>query len=118
MTESSDREERIFAEALAVPAGDRQRFLAEACRGDDDLRMRVEALVRAHESAGGFMAAPPAAPPSPAMTEAAGSWIGRYKLLQKLGEGGCGVVWMAEQEEPVRRRVALKIIKLGMDTKE
>ena len=52
------------------------------------------------------------------ITEAAGTVIGRYKLLQQIGEGGCGIVYMAEQEEPVRRRVALKVIKLGMDTKE
>src|SRR5262249_41947515 len=51
-------------------------------------------------------------------TEGPGSVIGRYKLLQKIGEGGCGVVYMAEQEEPVRRRVALKLIKVGMDTKQ
>src|SRR5881409_3264898 len=52
------------------------------------------------------------------VTQNPGDWIGRYKLLQKIGEGGCGVVYMAEQEEPVRRRVALKVIKLGMDTRE
>ena len=52
------------------------------------------------------------------VSEKPGDWIGRYKLLQKLGEGGCSVVYMAEQEEPVKRRVALKVIKLGMDTKE
>src|ERR1017187_3387839 len=127
MSESRDREERIFADALAIPLGNRQRYLDEACQGDDDLRRRIEALVRAYESAGGFMAEPPPAGPAdpvraasspPVVTEAAGDLIGRYKLLQRLGEGGCGVVWMAEQEEPVRRRVALKIIKLGMDTKE
>src|ERR1017187_3082057 len=127
MSESSGREERIFAEALVLPEGERQRFIVEACQGDGDLRKRVEALVRAHESAEGFMDAPPAtetediigdSPLPPVMTEAAGSRICRYKLLQRLGEGGCGVVWMAEQEEPVRRRVALKIIKLGLDTKE
>src|SRR5271165_146485 len=127
MSESSDREERIFAEALALPEGERQRFIVDACRGDEGLRARVEALVRAHESAGGFMGAPTAAdtedivgdfPVPPPMTEVSGIRIGRYKLLQRLGEGGCGVVWMAEQEEPVRRRVALKIIKLGMDTRE
>src|SRR6185295_13635005 len=67
---------------------------------------------------------PPSAPPvlrvdSPALkAEEAGDRIGRYKLLQQIGEGGFGVVWMAEQEVPVRRRVALKIIKLGMDTKQ
>jgi len=59
-----------------------------------------------------------AAPSLPVITEAPGTVIGRYKLLEKIGEGGFGVVYMAEQEEPVRRRVALKIIKLGMDTKE
>src|ERR1035438_6778273 len=84
MSESSGREERIFAEALVLPEGERQRFIVEACQGDGDLRKRVEALVRAHESAEGFMDAPPA----------------------------------TEPEDPVRRRVALKIIKLGMDTKE
>jgi len=120
MNESREREERIFAEALALPAGERPRFLDQACEGDAGLRQRIEALVLAHESAGGFMAAaaaavPPAAPPVSA--ELPGNRIGRYKLLQKIGVGGCGVVWMAEQEEPVRRRVALKIIKLGMDTK-
>src|SRR5271165_2819058 len=127
MSESSDREERIFADALAIPMEERRRFVDEACEGDDDLRKRLEALLRAHESAEGFMGAPPptgaagairTASSAPVRTEAAGDLIGRYKLLQRLGEGGCGVVWMAEQQEPVRRRVALKIIKLGMDTKE
>src|SRR5271165_1184527 len=126
MSESSDREERIFADALAIPMEERRRFVDEACEGDDDLRKRLEALLQAHESAGGFMGAPPTgaagairtASSAPVRTEAAGDLIGRYKLLQRLGEGGCGVVWMAEQQEPVRRRVALKIIKLGVDTKE
>jgi serine/threonine protein kinase len=120
MSESREREEQIFAEALAVPAGERPRFLDEACQGDPALRLRIEVLVRAHDSAGGFMAAPadiPRAEAPPVTTEIPGNRIGRYKLLQKIGEGGCGTVWMAEQEEPVRRRVALKIIKLGMDTK-
>src|SRR5215510_9227454 len=56
--------------------------------------------------------------PSPKLTESCGERIGRYKLLQQIGEGGCGLVYMAEQDEPVRRRVALKVIKLGMDTKQ
>jgi hypothetical protein len=120
MSESREREEQIFAEALALPPAERLRYLDDACRGDSALRQRIEALVRAHESAGGFMAAPadlprPSSPPVP--EEVPGNRIGRYKLLQKIGEGGCGAVWMAEQEEPVRRRVALKVIKLGMDTK-
>ena len=127
MSESSDREAQIFGDALALPAEERQRFIEEACRGDDELRKRIEGLVLAYESAGGFMSAQPGAespdpirdgPSPPRVADAEGNFIGRYKLLQKLGEGGCGVVWMAEQAEPVRRRVAIKIIKLGMDTKE
>ncbi len=127
MSHASDIEEQIFSGALAMRADERPRFLDEVCRGDGDLRKRIDSLVRAYESAGGFMCAvrpfdtarlmgdypsPPRAPRWP------GEWIGRYKLLQKLGEGGCGIVWMAEQEEPVHRRVAVKIIKLGMDTNE
>jgi tetratricopeptide (TPR) repeat protein len=125
MSESSEREEQIFAEALALPAGERQRFIDESCRGDDDLRKRIEALILAHDSAGRFMAGRPAedlavneSPSAHAIADGSGKYIGRYKLLQKLGEGGCGIVWMAEQAEPVRRRIALKVIKLGMDTKE
>src|SRR5450631_3467200 len=124
MSKADDREERIFAEALAVPEGDRQRFVADACKGDADLLRRVEELLRAESAAGDFMGGHPAADAAvpaggaPSAAEREGTMIGRYKLLQKLGEGGCGTVWMSEQEEPVRRRVALKIIKLGMDTKE
>jgi serine/threonine protein kinase len=127
MNESNEREEHIFAEALAIPEGEWPRFFEEACKGDADLRRRIELLLKAHRSAGKFMESPagpgppgdspaPAAPPAP--SEVSGTRIGRYKLLQKIGEGGCGVVWMAEQQEPVRRQVALKIVKLGMDTRE
>ena len=91
------------------------------------LRQRVEALLRAHEQAEHFMTEP--VPPSPGATirisaeslpvsEKPGDRIGHYKLLQQIGEGGCGVVYMAEQTEPIRRRVAFKVIKLGMDTKQ
>ena len=89
-----------------------------------------ETLFCAHDQAGGFLPTDDAKPQAAAaaktfiittgmvpVTEKPGDRIGRYKLLQKIGEGGCGVVYMAEQEEPVRRRVALKVIKLGMDTK-
>jgi WD40 repeat protein/serine/threonine protein kinase len=101
-------------------AAERARFLDEACGADAALRERVEKLLRAHEEIGGFMAQPsrsPAGLGGNPLTEKPGDRIGRYKLLQQIGEGGCGVVYMAEQEEPVRRRVALKVIKLGMDTK-
>jgi serine/threonine protein kinase len=125
MSQSNEREEHIFARALAVPVAERSRFLEVECGADLELRARVESLLRAHESAGDFMESPPLpetgrrpATRSQGVAEAAGDRIGRYKLQQKIGEGGCGVVWMAEQEEPVRRQVALKIIKLGMDTRE
>jgi len=123
MNESTNREEAIFDAASQLPPGKRAEYLRQACAGDDELRRRVEALLQAQEQAGGFMeetAAPAARPTmvlSIPLTEKPGDKIGRYKLLQQIGEGGCGVVYMAEQEEPVRRRVALKVIKLGMDTK-
>ncbi|UCF33560.1 MAG: serine/threonine protein kinase [Phycisphaerales bacterium] len=105
---------------------ERAAFLDGACAGDTELRERVEALLKAHEEAAGFLE--PAGEDSEATvevphgdrppSEASGSKIGRYKLLQLIGEGGFGSVYMAEQEEPVRRKVALKIIKLGMDTRQ
>ncbi len=112
----------IFDAAIELPPERRAAYLHEACGGDDSLRQRVEALLRAHESAEAFMDRPavelrretPVVKPA----EQPGDRIGRYKLLQQIGEGGCGVVYMAEQEEPVHRRVALKVIKLGMDTKQ
>jgi serine/threonine protein kinase len=123
MDDSRDLEVQVFADALAVSVGSRAAFLEKVCQGNTRLRRRIARLIEAHEMAGAFMTGSPPAPPAreaggPPPAEAKGSQIGRYKLLQKLGEGGCGVVWMAEQEEPVRRRVALKIIKLGMDTQE
>jgi eukaryotic-like serine/threonine-protein kinase len=109
-------------------AAERARFLDEACGADAALRERVEKLLRAQEEVGAFMAQPSRKPAGLdlhqtgrvviPLTEKPGDLIGRYKLLQQIGEGGCGVVYMAEQEEPVRRRVALKVIKLGMDTKQ
>src|SRR6266404_2028556 len=116
-------EETIFAAALALPPEQRTACLDQACGGDADLRQRVEVLLNSH-AAGAFLeepAAPVAAHTlriSPPVSERPGDRIGRYKLLQQIGEGGCGVVYMAEQEEPVRRRVAFKVIKLGMDTKQ
>jgi serine/threonine protein kinase/tetratricopeptide (TPR) repeat protein len=110
----------ILAAVLEIPdAGGRRVYLDRACGDDPVLRREVESLLAAHEQAGEFMntgAMVGSAPSVP--TEKAGDRIGRYRLLEQIGEGGFGVVWMAEQEEPVRRRVALKIIKLGMDTKE
>ena len=124
MNESNDqREEALFEAALKLPPGARAAYLAEACRGDAELRGRVEGLLAAHGEAAAFLEEPAAARPTGtvvirSLEERTGDRIGRYKLLQQIGEGGCGVVYMAEQEEPVQRRVALKVIKLGMDTKQ
>ncbi len=117
----------IFCEAVEMtePAA-RAAYLAGACGGDELLRREVEALLRAHEIAGKFLVAPadqagpgetPPPPPSFPSDHALDDPIGRFKLLERIGEGGCGVVYRAEQLEPVRRTVALKIIKPGMDTR-
>jgi serine/threonine protein kinase/tetratricopeptide (TPR) repeat protein len=113
-------EESIFAAALekASPA-DRRAFLAKACTGDAGLRTRVEALLRAHDNPDSFLEPPnerPTATIDEPIREGPGSRIGPYKLLEPIGEGGMGVVWMGEQQEPVRRLVALKVIKAGMDS--
>src|SRR5438270_4536888 len=116
---SADRLIEVFSEAKAQATGaERERFLTEACRDNPTLKSQVLALLQAHEGAGDFLRHGQLAAPASLLTEKAGDRIDRYKLLQQIGEGGCGVVYMAEQEEPVRRRVALKVIKLGMDTKQ
>ena len=97
----------------------RTEYLDQVCAGDQALRERVEELLRVHEQEQSFLKSSGDPPPTEAMGElniAAGQQIGRYKLLQKIGEGGFGVVFMAEQSRPVRRKVALKVIKPGMDT--
>jgi len=120
-----NREEALFTAALGKPPAERTTFLDGACYGDPALRQRLDALLAAYDQ-------PDPLPPSSAAAakatmkldlpdvedEAVGTKIGRYKILEKVGEGGCGVVYVAEQSEPVRRRVALKVIKLGMDTKQ
>ena len=131
MGNQSNREIEIFNSALErATLTERAAYLDGACGGDAELRTRIEALIRAHELAGGFLPAEDAKQQATELaktfamttglfpiTEKPGDRIGRYKLLQQIGEGGCGVVYMAEQQEPVRRKVALKVIKLGMDTK-
>ena len=121
MNESLDRQESIFSEALALPAEERTRYLDRACAGDPDLRQRVAELLAAAEAPGGVLDIAPALAPEivtdrRAPNDQTGERIGRYTLIQKLGEGGAGVVFEAEQQEPVRRRVALKLLKPGMDT--
>src|SRR5688572_11943539 len=116
MSRISPREEALFAEALAHPPDERDLFLAQQCGSDAALLARIAGLIAAHDGTSSLLE-PAVGARSVTPDEKSGDRIGRYKLLQKIGEGGCGVVWMAEQEEPVRRRVALKVIKLGMDTK-
>ena len=124
MSDSEQPEEVVFEAALRLTANQRVAYLDQACAGDAELRRRVDALLGAFERAGGFLQEPAMPTParkmavSPPPTEKAGDRIGPYKLLEQIGEGGCGVVYAAEQDEPVRRRVALKVIKLGMDTKQ
>jgi serine/threonine protein kinase/tetratricopeptide (TPR) repeat protein len=122
MSDASNRDVALFTEALRLPADERTAYLNHACGDDMEQRRRIEALLLAHGHVGDFLEHAPeaAATGSDSETivgEKPGDVIGRYKLLQQIGEGGCGVVYMAEQEEPVRRRVALKIIKPGMDTR-
>ena len=124
MNSSRPNEETLLERALEFATTEqREAYLEGACGDDPQLVARIESLVQAHLAAGGFMGgktveSTPTVEFS-AMAEAEiGTMIGHYKLLQKIGEGGCGLVYMAEQHEPVRRRVALKIIKLGMDTKQ
>lgn len=122
MSADSTRDMVIFTEALGLPAEALPAFLDGACAGDDNLHRKVEALLRAHDRVGGFLESPPTGMPvedihgTPTI-EKPGDRIGRYKLLQQIGEGGWGIVFMAEQEQPIHRRVALKIVKPGMDTK-
>src|SRR5262245_51721535 len=121
----------VFSDALACgSAADRDAYLDRACAGDPALRGRVEALLRAHHRAGGFLgpaAGPadtagfrPGAGEAPRANDAAPGIVvaGRYKLLEEIGEGGMGTVWMAQQTEPVKRLVAVKLIKPGMDSKQ
>jgi WD40 repeat protein/serine/threonine protein kinase/Flp pilus assembly protein TadD len=116
---AADRLGAIFAEALTQTSPEeRERFLAAACGADAELRRQVDSLLEAHAQAGDYLKQPILATNGPPTGEGPGSVIGRYKLLQQIGEGGFGVVFMAEQQEPVRRLVALKILKAGMDTKE
>jgi non-specific serine/threonine protein kinase/serine/threonine-protein kinase len=120
----------IFLGALDAAADERPEFLDDACAGDAVLRQRVEDLLRVHDEPDSFLDSPriglglhsnAAGSPCPTLdrpvTEAPGTVIGPYKLLERIGEGGMGEVWMAEQREPIQRKVALKIIKAGMDTR-
>jgi serine/threonine protein kinase len=113
-------DESIFAEAISIESSEQRRaFLDQACAGDAGLRREIEELLRAHDRAGEFLSVPPVTlQMSDPLIEQSGTVLGHYKLLEQIGEGGMGVVFMAEQFRPIKRRVALKIIKPGLDTRQ
>ncbi|MHC4426413.1 MAG: protein kinase domain-containing protein [Planctomycetota bacterium] len=121
-TENKD-EEAIFYAALKLKSqAERNAYIKAACGNDINLLNRVEALLKAHDAQDSFLEAPAIGPDAtldePLSIEGPGTKIGRYELLELIGEGGMGLVYLAQQKEPVKRRVALKIVKLGMDTKQ
>src|SRR5205809_3351135 len=121
MNDDHGKAKTIFLRAAEIAAADeRQAYLAAACGGDDALRSEVEDLLRHQERLGSFLEAAPSGPATAAEAtqEAPGAVIGPYKLLQQIGEGGMGTVFMAEQTQPVQRKVALKVIKPGMDSRQ
>jgi serine/threonine protein kinase/WD40 repeat protein len=127
---NSSSDDSLLARLFALPMGERARLWEKACVEDPGLRVRLPEIARLlakSDLTAPAVSAPPAPDDvvralvsalEPAERESVGSLIGSYKLLQKIGEGGFGSVWMAEQLEPIRRRVALKIVKVGMDTDE
>ena len=129
MSDLSQNEVAVFNAARRLAGYERTAYLDAACAGNAAMRHRLDELLRVDEAAGDFLEKPArsdaAALEMPSesvrlslpMSEKPGDRIGPYKLLQQIGKGGCGVVYMAEQEEPIRRKVALKVIKLGMDTR-
>jgi serine/threonine protein kinase len=121
MTAVEEQARSIFLAAIERAPGEWPAFLDEACTGNAELRGRVEQLLRTHQAMGSIHVGdqrPLVTIERPAVVERPGTVIGPYKLLQQIGEGGMGVVYMAEQHEPVKRRVALKIIKPGMDSRQ
>ena len=133
MAADMQKARELFLHAVGkLPAEQWESYIAQACGGDVELRRQAEHLLEVHRKSGSFLEQPAAklweaeafeSAPAGAMTtdrpaEAPSPVIGPYKLLQQIGEGGMGAVWMAEQEHPVRRKVALKIIKPGMDSRQ
>ncbi len=123
MSDQSTTAKSIFLNALEIPSGEgRQAYITAQCGSDEALGGEVEALLRQHGELGSFLEAPAANDVTElgtsSLSEGAGTIVGPYKLLQQIGEGGMGVVFMAEQQRPVQRMVALKIIKPGMDTRQ
>lgn len=117
MSRPFPNDEAVFTDALAQPRTERTAFLDQACQNDPAMRARLAALLAAHEQSDEVFD-PPVLRSSLLSNERPGAMVGRYMLVEKIGEGGCGVVYLAEQQAPVHRRVALKVIKLGMDTQD
>ena len=117
-------EETIFAKAAEISdSGERKRYLDRACNGDKQLRARIEALVSAIDADDSLLDQPLQLDETATLNNkqqyiGVGGRIGPYKLLEEIGEGGMGIVFVAEREHPVRQRVALKVIKPGMDSRE
>src|SRR6266700_2119276 len=115
-------EKAIFVAALAwTDAGQREAYLQEACAGHPELLGRLRELLSAHEESQGPLdrgPAPLSAPADAVHTETPGTIIGPYKLIEQIGEGGMATVWMAQQTAPVKRLVAIKLIKAGMDSRQ
>jgi serine/threonine protein kinase len=122
MTTWNPQANEVFLKALELSSsGQREAYLDAACVGDAALRAEVESLLQASARAGGFLECPAAnlvATVDEPITEQPGTVIGPYKLLEQIGEGAFGVVFLAEQQQPIRRKVALKILKPGMDTRQ
>src|SRR5438093_8258363 len=119
-TPMSAKDESVFAAAYGIQdAAERAAFLDRACAGEPGLRQEVESLLAAY-AVGEFLEAPALAATveEPGLYERPDTVIGPYKLMEQIGEGGMGLVFVAEQQQPVRRRVALKVIKPGMDTRD
>lgn len=122
MDPSPDPIIEIFNEALELAPSERAAFLEGACGADMVLRQQLYDLLQSHEDSEGFLDEPVLFLRSgdarvSTIGESAGDLVGRYKLIRQIGEGGCGVVFLAEQQEPVHREVALKVVKPGMDTR-
>src|SRR5262249_23505793 len=121
MAEQQQTEKSIFLAAVEIDSDpERAAYVKQACAGNPHLRAEVDALLRAHAKPHPILDSPPTPEPTSdeQITEVPGTVIGPYKLLEQIGEGGFGVVFMAEQTEPVRRKVALKVLKPGMDTRQ